>query len=217
MDLAKRLLSEIIGTYILIFTGCGAVMVNEISGGAIGHLGISLIFGLAVIAIVYALGEISGAHINPAVTLGFWARKEFETKLVLPYIIAQCLGATLASWSLHLILPEAVTMGETLPAGTEMQSFVLEVIITFILMFIILQVAIGSKEQGLMAGLAIGLAVALLAGFAGPISGASMNPARSFGPAILAGDLSFMWLYTGGPVIGAGLAAIVSYVFKRDL
>lgn len=178
-------------------------MVNEISGGAVGHLGIAMTFGFIVIAMIYAIGEISGAHINPAVSIAFWAACEFSSKDLLPYIIAQLIGAIFASFTLYFLFPEANTMGETLPSGTAMQSFVLEIILTFFLMFVIINVATGSKETGIMAGLAIGLVVLLEAAFAGPICGASMNPARSIAPAIFAGNLMHLWLYIAGPIIGA--------------
>ena len=143
------------------------------------HLGIAMTFGFIVTAMIYAIGDISGAHINPAVSIAFWAAGEFTGKDLMPYIIAQLLGAILASATLYFLFPSASTMGETLPAGTAMQSFILEIILTFFLMFVIINVATGAKETGMMAGLAIGLVVLLEAAFAGPICGASMNPARS--------------------------------------
>ena len=203
MDNYKKYIAELIGTYALVFCGTGAIIINDVTGGAVSHLGIAMTFGFIVTAMIYAIGDISGAHINPAVSIAFWAAGEFTGKDLMPYIIAQLLGAILASATLYFLFPSANTMGETLPAGTAMQSFILEIILTFFLMFVIINVATGAKETGMMAGLAIGLVVLLEAAFAGPICGASMNPARSIAPAIFAGNLTHMWLYIVGPIIGA--------------
>lgn len=212
----RKYLAEVLGTYILVFAGCGAIVVNTVTGGTIGHYGVCATWGMIVTALVYAIGDFSGAHINPAVTISFWAAGRFPLKEVPAYIIAQILGACLASATLLLLFPDAGTLGGTMPAGPIMQTFVLEVIITFILMFIIIQVATGSKEVGIMAGLAIGLVVWLNATFAGPISGASMNPARSLGPAIISGNLQHQWIYVVAPILG-GLLAIGTYkVLKHD-
>ena len=202
--------AEMIGTFALVFAGPGAVIVNDVSGGVVTHVGIALTFGLVVMAVIYAIGEVSGAHINPAVTIGFWAARRFPLSRVAPYIGSQLTGALLASFALSALFPTHETLGATLPAGSAMQTFVLEIILTFLLMFVIICVAVGAKEQGLMAGTAIGGTVGLEALFAGPISGASMNPARSLGPAIMAGDLSFSWIYIIAPIVGA-LIAIVAY------
>jgi len=189
-------------------------MINDITGGAVTHLGIAMTFGFIVTAMIYTIGEISGAHINPAVSIAFWAAGVFSSKDLIPYIIAQLIGAVLASATLYFLFPSAGTMGETLPTGTAMQSFILEIILTFFLMFVIINVATGSKEQGMMAGLAIGLVVLLEAAFAGPICGASMNPARSIAPAIFAGNLTHLWLYIVGPIIGALLGVGAWKVIK---
>lgn len=189
-------------------------MINDVSGGAVTHIGIAMTFGFIVTAMIYTIGEISGAHINPAVSIAFWVAGEFESKDLVPYIIAQLIGAIFASATLYFLFPAANTMGETLPAGTAMQSFVLEIILTFFLMFVIINVATGSKETGMMAGLAIGLVVLLEAAFAGPICGASMNPARSIAPAIFAGNWTHLWLYIGGPIIGALLGVGAWKVIK---
>lgn len=210
----KKYIAEIIGTYALVFCGTGAIMMNDISGGAVTHIGIAMTFGFIVTAMIYAIGDISGAHINPAVSLAFWAVGEFSGKDLVPYIIAQLIGAVFASATLYLLFPDANTMGETLPAGSAMQSFILEIILTFFLMFVIINVATGSKETGIMAGLAIGLVVLLEAAFAGPICGASMNPARSIAPAIFAGNLAHLWLYITGPIIGALLGVGAWKVIK---
>ena len=199
----NKYLAELIGTFALVFCGTGAIMINEVSGGTIGHLGIAFTFGFIVTAMIYSIGEISGAHINPAVTIAFAVAGTFPAKQILPYILAQMIGALLASGILRLLFPEVGTMGETLPSGSVWQSFVLEIILTFFLMFVIINVATGSKEVGIMAGLAIGITVLLEAMFAGPISGASMNPARSFAPALVALNFTQLWIYLTAPVIGA--------------
>ncbi|MBI3353602.1 MAG: aquaporin [Nitrospirae bacterium] len=204
----KKYAAELFGTFALVFAGTGAITVNDVTGGAISHVGIALTFGLVVMAMIYALGDISGAHFNPAVTFGFWIARRFPGRSVLPYIFCQSLGALLASLSLHLLFIEQPTLGATFPAGTALQSFVLEAILTFFLMFVILNVSTGAKEKGLMAGTAIGSVIAFEALFAGPISGASMNPARSLGPAIVTGQLNSLWIYLTAPILGAYLAII---------
>lgn len=210
----RKYLAELIGTYTLIFCGTGAIMINEIAGGVIGHAGIATTFGLIVIALVYSIGDISGAHINPAVTIAFSVAGTFPRKEIAPYILAQCLGAILASGTLRLLFPDSSTMGDTLPANSLMQSFILEVILSFFLMFIIINVATGSKEVGIMAGLAIGITVLLEALFAGPISGASMNPARSLGPAVFSLKLNTLWIYLIAPPIGMVLSIWVWRIIK---
>lgn len=201
-------LAEAIGTFALVFAGTGAIVIDAVTGGAVTHLGIALTFGLVVMAVIYAIGDVSGAHINPAVTLGFWAAGRFPGRHVLPYLAAQMLGALAASGLLLVLFSGTPTLGQTLPAGPAMQTFGLETVLTFFLMFVILCVAIGAQEKGLMAGTAIGGTVALEALFAGPISGASMNPARSLGPALVALDLSAQWLYIAAPLLGAFLAVV---------
>ena len=214
--MTRKLLSEFLGTFGLVFTGCGAVVVNDLTGGVIGHLGICTVFGLVVMAMVYSFGNVSGAHINPAVTIAFWLSGRFPLKEVGPYIIAQCIGSIVACVLLWYLFPDDSTyLGATLVSGTIMQSFVLEVVITFLLMLIIIMVATGSKEVGTLAGIAIGAAVTLLALVGGPISGASMNPARSLGPALISGHLENIWLYFVAPIIGAALAVPVSNVLKK--
>jgi aquaporin NIP len=203
----KKYWAELFGTYILVFVGTGAIMINEITGGEVSHLGVGLSFGLVVMAMIYAIGDISGAHINPAVTLAFSVAKRFPKNQILPYISFQLVGAILASASLYFMFPEANTMGETLPLkGNWLQSFMLELVLTFILMFVVLNVSTGAKEKGVTAALAIGGVVAFEATFAGPISGASMNPARSIAPALLSGDLTHLWLYVVATTLGAFLA-----------
>lgn len=202
----KKYYAEAIGTYMMVFCGTGAIIINQALNGVITHPGIAATFGLIVAAVIYALGDVSGAHINPAVTIAFALRKVFPVKEILPYIFSQSVGAILASFTLHLLFPLNEQLGGTFPAGSVMQSFLLEILLTFFLMFVILRLSQGSREQGIMAGMAIGAVVLLEALFAGPISGASMNPARSLGPAIISGELQFLWIYISAPIIGSSLA-----------
>jgi aquaporin NIP len=205
----RKLAAELLGTFILVFAGTGAIVINDTSNGSVSHLGVALTFGLVVLAMIYAVGDVSGAHLNPAVTLAFFVARRFEGQRVVPYILSQCAGAMLASLVLRLMFPTHPTLGATLPAGIVVQTFVLEAILTFILMFVILSVSTGPKEKGIMAGIAIGAVIALEALFAGPISGASMNPARSLAPAIVSLHLDSLWVYLTAPVLGAlaGVAA----------
>jgi len=204
----QRYLLELFGTFSLVFCGPGAIIMNDASGGIITHVGIAITFGLIVMAMIYAIGEQSGAHINPAVTIAFWAAGTFPKKEVLPYIVAQISGAILASATLYYLFPTHLTQGATIPLNSNSQAFVLEVILSFILMFVIIKVSTGSKETGKMAGIAIGGVVGLEAMFAGPITGASMNPARSIAPALFSGDLQYLWLYILAPIIGMLLACV---------
>jgi aquaporin NIP len=199
----KKYYAEIIGTFGLVFAGTGAIIINEASGGVITHAGIALTFGLIVLAMIYTVGDISGAHLNPAVTIGFWAARRMSGREVLPYIASQIIGAILASGVLRFLFPENKLLGATLPAGSEMQSFVLETVLTFFLMLTILNVSTGAKEKGVTAGIAIGSVIALEAMFAGPISGASMNPARSLAPALVSGHFEHLWIYLIAPPLGA--------------
>jgi aquaporin Z len=199
----RKLAAELLGTFALVFAGTGAVVTNDVSGGAVTHVGIALTFGLIVLAMVYAVGDVSGAHLNPAVTLGFFAARRFAGRRVAPYVASQCAGALLASLALRLMFPASATLGATLPAGDALQSFALEAVLTFLLMFVILSVSTGSKEKGILAGVVVGSVIALEALFAGPISGASMNPARSLAPALVSLRLDGLWLYLTAPVLGA--------------
>jgi aquaporin NIP len=202
----NKLLSELLGTFILVFAGTGAIIINDISGGVIGHAGIALTFGLVVMAMIYTFGDVSGAHLNPAVTLGFAVAGRFEWKNIPGYVLAQIIGALAASGVLHLLFPAHEKLGATLPSGSAMQSFVLELILTAILMLAILRISTGAKEKGITAGIAIGGIIALEAMFAGPICGASMNPARSLAPAIVSGHLEHLWIYLTATVLGAVVA-----------
>jgi aquaporin NIP len=198
--------AELIGTFALVFCGTGAIIIDQQSAGSVTHVGIAITFGLIIMSMIYSLGNISGAHLNPAVSIAFTIAKRFPLKQLPGYIISQLAGALLASFTLKFLFPSNLLLGATMPAGTDMQSFILEMILTFFLMFVIISVAIGSKEQGMFAGLAIGAVVGLEAMFAGPICGASMNPARSLAPAIVSGHLEHLWIYLIAPVAGAILA-----------
>lgn len=211
----KKLIAEFIGTFALVFCGTGAIIINQESSGMVTHVGVAITFGLIVSAMIYSLGDISGAHLNPAVSIAFWISGTFNVKDLSPYILAQLTGAFLASGLLRVLFPSNFLLGATLPAGTEMQSFILELILSFLLMFVILQVAKGSKEQGLVAGMSIGSVVLLEALFAGPISGASMNPARSIAPAVVSGQTNHLWIYLLAPIIGM-IVAVFVWKFLRS-
>ncbi len=203
----KKLLAECLGTFTLIFAGTGAIVINAASAGAIGHAGIALTFGLVVMAMIHTFGDVSGAHLNPAVSIAFAAAGRFRWAEVPGYLTAQCLGAFAASATLRALFPaDATSLGATLPAGSNLQSFSLEVILTAVLMLAILSVSTGSREKGITAAIAIGGVIALEAMFAGPICGASMNPARSLAPAMVSGNLHGLWIYLAAPVLGALLA-----------
>ena len=219
MGLKKTTLAEFLGTFILVFAGTGAMVFDVISEGAIGHLGIALVFGLVVMVMVYTLGHISGAHINPAVTIGLAVAGEFPTNRIAPYIAAQCLGAIAASFTLLALFGNHADMGAALPRVVDdqrltFQCLVLEGILTFILMFVILNVAINAPDKKSVVGIIIGGTIAVESGFAGPICGASMNPARSLGPALASGNFTDFWIYLVGPVSGA-VAAVPAWQFLR--
>ena len=212
----KKYIAELIGTFTLVFCGCGAIVTNEFSQGTVTHSGIALTFGLVIMSLIYALGDISGAHFNPAVTIAFTYAKKFPLKEVPKYILAQCIGAIIAAALLLLLFPENEFLGTTLPKIDVWRVFLFEVILTFFLMMVIINVSTGSKESGIMAGIAIGGVVWFEAQFAGPITGASMNPARSIGPALVSGHLEYLWLYILAPIVGAILAVMSCKLVKDD-
>lgn len=212
----KRLLAEFLGTFIIVFAGTGAIVIDHVSGGAIGHPGIALVFGLVVLAMVYTFGDISGAHLNPAVTLAFAASGRFPWRETGGYIGSQLAGAFAASAVLRLLFPASLTLGATLPAGSAGQSFVLELILTAILMIVVLNVSSGAQERGISAAIAVGSVIAFEAMFAGPISGASMNPARSLAPAIVSGHYQHLWLYPAATILGAMLAVPLWALLRRE-
>lgn len=212
----KKYTAEFIATFALVFCGTGAAIVNETMHGVLGHVGIAISWGLVVMILIYAFGEISGSHVNPAVTIAFAINKSFPWKQVLPYILSQSLGAIAASLVLKFLFPSSLLLGGTLPSGTAMQSFVLEIFLMFFLMLVVLQVATGSKEQGMFAGIAIGGVVLLEAMFAGPVCGASMNPIRSLAPAIASGHTEHVWIYLTAPFIGAIGAVFIHQFLKNN-
>jgi len=189
-----------------VFAGTTAIVINELNGGVISHVGVALTFGLVVMAMMHSVGDVSGAHLNPAVTLGFWASGRLPRREITPYVLSQCAGALAASLAVRFLFLDSRTLGATIPAGNASQSFFLETIMTFVLMFVVLGVSTGAREKGLLAGVAVGGAVALGALFGGPVSGASMNPARSLAPALVSGHVHALWIYLTAPVLGSFLA-----------
>ena len=210
----KKYIAELIGTFALVFCGTGAIVINDVSNGTVSHVGIAITFGLIVTVMIYAFGNISGAHINPAVSIAFSVTDRFEKKNLLGYIVAQLLGALLASGILRFLFREHENLGGTFPNGDWQQSFILEIILTYLLMIVILFVS-QNKSVNQFTGLAVGAIVLLEAMFAGPITGASMNPARSISPAIVSGNVSELWIYIIAPIIGAVLASLTWKLMKE--
>lgn len=211
----RKYVSEAIGTFALVFCGTGAIIVDQETNGGVTNVGIAITFGLIIMTMIYALGNISGAHFNPAVTIAFAVAKKFETREIFPYISSQLTGGIIASLVLSFLFPENEYLGSTIPDGSDMQSFVFEFIMTFFLVLVILNVAHGSKEQGMFAGLAIGGTVLLEAMFGGPISGASMNPVRSFAPALVSANFEHLWLYILAPIL-AGMSAVFTWKYLNQ-
>ena len=210
----RPLAAEFIGTFALVFAGTGAIVIDAETGGGVGHVGIGLTFGLVIMVMIYAVGHISGAHFNPAVTLGFAVGRHFSWSLVPRYWAAQLLGGITASLLLRAMFGDIAHLGTTLPFGSAGQSFVLEIVLTFVLMFVITSVATDVRAVGQAAALAIGGTIGLEALFAGPISGASMNPARSLAPALVSWTWTDQWLYIAGPALGA-VAGVLAYQLVR--
>lgn len=215
-SLIQRSVAEFIGTFGLVFAGTGAVVINQTSAGSLGHVGIALTFGLVIAAMIFATGHISGAHINPAVTLAFWSVGRFPNKEVPFYVVAQVLGACAASVAIRYLIGDYAYLGATIPSGSTGQSLGVEFFLTFFLMFVIMGVATDARANGAMAAIAIGITVGFGAMFAGPISGASMNPARSFGPAFVGGFFSAHWIYWVGPIAGSVFGAWIYDVIRCD-
>ena len=215
-SMTKRMIAEAIGTFALVFCGTGAIVINEFTGGTVTHPGIAVTFGLIVMGMIYAFGDISGAHINPAVTIAFAYAKKFPWKEVPLYVVAQLIGAMAASGLLFYLFPENELLGTTLPQIGVLKVFIFEILLSFFLMVVIINVSTGSKEIGVIAGIAIGGVVLLEALFAGPITGASMNPARSIAPALVSGNLQHLWLYITAPIIGCILAVMSCKLVKDD-
>jgi aquaporin NIP len=212
----KSGLAEFIGTFALVFAGTGALVIDSLTGSQITHLGIALTFGLVVMSMIYAVGDVSGAHLNPAVTLGFFLARRLPLQTAWKYVAGQIAGAVAASLLLHGLFPTHLDLGATHPTGPAMQSFWLEILLTAILMFVILRVSTGPKERGLMAGIAIGGVIAFEALFAGPISGASMNPARSLAPALVTMRFEDLWIYLLAPPLGAAVAVPMHMVLNNS-
>ena len=212
----KIYISEFIGTFAMIFCGTGAITINEVTGGDVTHVGIAMTWGLIVMAMIYAFGETSGAHFNPAVSIAFAYAKKFSWREVPKYIIAQILGAFSASLILWFLFPSSEILGATIPTVDVWRAFVLEFLLTFFLMVVIINVSTGSKEIGPVAGIAIGAVVLLEAMFAGPITNASMNPARSIAPAFVSGNLQHLWMYIIAPILGALLAVVSCKMVKEE-
>jgi len=209
MHLRGALVAEFIGTFFLVFAGTGAIVVDSISH-EITHVGVSIVFGLVIAVLIYALGHISGAHFNPAVTVGFWALGEFPGRRVPWYVATQLIGAGAASGLLLAMFGKTGILGVTTPQGSVAVALVLETAMTFLLVFVIFGSAVHGKAVKSFAGIAIGGTIALDALFGGPVSGASMNPARSLGPALVSGTWMDQWIYVVGPLVGA-LLAVTAY------
>jgi aquaporin Z len=211
----RRVAAEALGTFFLVLIGPGSVMVNAYSGGSLGQVGIALAFAFVVVAMIYALGHLSGAHINPAVTLGFWSARRFPTAEVIPYVLAQCLGAVAASCALRAALGPVGTLGATLPTIPIAAALGVEWLLSFVLMFVIMAVATDERVADGFAALAVGLTVGFCALMGGPLTGASMNPARSLGPALVGGYWQAHWLYWLSP-ISAMIVAARTYDLLRS-
>lgn len=212
----KKYIAEFIGTFAMIFCGTGAMTINEVTGGDVTHVGIGITWGLIVMTMIYAFGEISGAHFNPAVSIAFAYAKKFSWKEVPRYIFFQVAGAFAASLLLMWLFPKSELLGATIPSVDIWRAFVLELLLTFFLMVVIINVSTGSKEVGMIAGIAIGSVILLEAIFAGPITNASMNPARSLAPNIVSGNIQGLWLYMIAPILGAILAVVSCKFVKHE-
>ena len=214
----KKYYAEIIGTFAMIFCGTAAMTVNEITNGSVSHVGVAAVWGLIVMAMIYAFGDISGAHFNPAVSIGFAVAKKFAWKEVPKYALAQLIGAVLASGIVWFLFPESQFLGETIPANgfPPYKAAVLEFLLTFFLMVVIINVSTGSKEIGTMAAIAVGGVILLEAMFAGPMTKASMNPIRSISPALFTGNFQHLWLYIIAPILGATTAVLSCKLVKTD-
>lgn len=211
----KKYIAEFIGTFALVFCGTGAIVINDVTNGSVTHVGIAITFGLIVTVMIYSFGKISGAHINPAVTIAFSFTDRFDKKKLIGYIIAQLLGALLASVILKMLFTEHQNLGSTIPFGSWQQSFILEIILTYFLMIVILFVS-QNRSISQYTAIAVGAIVMLEAMFAGPITGASMNPARSIAPAIVSGNVTNLSLYIFAPIIGAILASFTWKFLKEE-
>ena len=211
----RALVAELIGTFALVFAGAGAIMVDD-KTHALGHVGVAITFGLVIMVMIYAVGHVSGAHFNPAVSFAFALTRHFSWTKLLGYWVAQGAGALIAAAILRGSLGNRAHIGATLPAGSQGQAFLWEAILTFFLMFVILSVATDTRAVGEAAAIAIGGTVGLDAMFGGPITGASMNPARSLGPALVSGDLHALWVYLLAPLVGAAIGGFAYQFVRRE-
>ncbi|WP_442265597.1 MIP/aquaporin family protein [Tenacibaculum sp. ZS6-P6] len=212
----KNYLAEFIGTFALVFCGTGAVIVNSLTNQSLGLLGISVTFGIVITTIIYCFGSISGAHINPAVTIALVIGNKIPKNSILGYITAQVLGAFAASFLLLLIFPETKTLGQTTPQNGALSSIIIEFILTFFLMLTILK-STSTKESSKIAGIIIGSSVISFILFSGPISGGSFNPARSLAPAVISGEISTLWIYISAPILGAVSAmSIWKFIYNKN-
>ena len=211
----KKYIAEIIGTFSMLFCGCGAMVINDFTGGTITHPGVAITWGLIVMTMIYAFGDISGAHFNPAVTVGFAVAKKFSWKEVPKYIIAQFTGAIAASLLLLYLFPDS-DLGATIPTIEPLKVFIIELVLSFFLMVVIINVSTGSKEIGPIAGIAVGGVILLEAMFAGPLTKASMNPIRSLAPALASGNFTDLWVYLTAPFLGMLLAVFSCKLVKDD-
>jgi aquaporin NIP len=215
LSLARRAGAEGIATFALVFAGCGAIVANQVYDGALGSVGVSLVFGLIIMVMIYATGHLSGAHINPAVTVAFTLTRHFPARDAIAYVVAQVGGATIAAVLLLAIWPDKpADLGATVPSVGVGSALVYELVLTAFLMFVIISVATDTRAVGAAAAIAIGGTVGLDALLGGPVTGASMNPARSFGPAIASGQWSDFWIYLAGPLAGAALGAVAYQVVR---
>ena len=216
-DLARRAAAEGIAAFALVFAGCGAIVANAEYGGALGRVGIALVFGLVIMVMIYATGHLSGAHINPAVTIAFTITRHFPAREALAYIAAQLVGATIGAILLVAVWPgEPANLGATTATVGAGSAFVYELVLTALLMFVIMAVATDTRAVGAAAAIAIGGTVGLAALFGGPVTGASLNPARSFGPALVSGEWSDFWLYLAGPIAGACLGGFAYQLVRGE-
>ncbi len=214
-ELARSLVAEAFGTFALVFAGAGAVMVDA-KTHELGHVGVAITFGLVIMAMIYAVGHVSGAHFNAAVTFAFALTRHFAWPRVFAYWGAQFVGALTAALLLRGSLGNVAHVGATLPSGSQTQSFLWELIMTALLMFVVLAVATDTRAVGEAAAIAIGATIGLDAMFGGPISGASMNPMRSLGPALVSGDLHALWLYLLAPIVGASIGGLLYQVVRAE-
>jgi aquaporin NIP len=211
----RALAAELIGTFALVFAGAGAIMVDD-KTHALGHVGVAIAFGLVIMVMIYAVGHVSGAHFNPAVSFAFALTRHFSWTRMLGYWAAQVSGALIAAAILRGSLGNRAHVGATLPAGSPAQAFLWEVVLTFFLMFVIMSVATDTRAVGEAAAIAVGGTVGLDAMFGGPVTGASMNPARSLGPALVSGDLHALWLYLVAPLVGAAIGGVAYQFVRRE-